>query len=453
MSKQNHSVKPTSSIEAIPPHNLEAERCLLGNLLLTPELITPASRQLTPEDFYHFSHEEIFSAMLKLNEEGAPVDAVILANRLSDLGKLEEIGGMEYLQELLDLAPMAGNWEYYATIIQVLASRRRLQKAGLVIAEMALNREGAIEDILQKADELISGAGLKENRESEITLKDLTDRTFSEFCEVQDGKKLFEGIRSGFFKLDSFTGGFQPKNLIVFAARPSMGKSSLLFQIAIACGKRGLPVLVFTAEMSKEEVGWYALCNEAEIDLQQVKRGYSKDHPKREEDNKKALDAANRLTLDNLLIVEKPSIGLAEIKTTARKWARHNPGGLIVIDHLQIIHRPRKENSNLEIGFITQELKQLSRELKIPILLASQLSRECERRDDKRPVLSDLRDSGEVEQNADLVIFIYRDDYYNPGSGAPVELIIAKNRNGEVGTLQLSFIKQYRKFTEFPRSE
>jgi len=453
MKHQSLSTSPTPSIEILPPHNEEAEQTVLGACLMAPpKYCTPSelAKIITPEDFYPSDHKKIFAAILKLEEAGSDISPVSVADALGY--KPDNYEERDFLAEMADRALSYPNVETYARIVRKESQLRQLRRAGQKAIQMA--EEGkSPEEVIGELEGLLSAVSERENQETEITLKDLADQTFAEFCEIQDGKKLFEGIRSGFPKLDSFTGGFQPKNLVVFAARPSMGKSSLLFQIAVECGKRGISVLVFTSEMSKEEVGWFALCNEAGIDLQRIKRGYAKDDPDKEADNKKALAATNRLTLENVLVVDKPSIGLSEIKTIARRWARKNPGGLVIIDHLQIINRPRKENPNLEIGFISQELKRLSRELNIPVLLASQLSRECEKRDDKRPMLSDLRDSGEVEQNADLVIFIYRDDYYNPGSGKPVELIIAKNRNGETGFLELNFIKQYRKFEEVFRLE
>lgn len=441
----NKTFTPLSlNIEDVPPHNDEAEKRVLG-YCLTPlnGRLCELAKILKPEDFYHSNHQEIFRAVLELYEKGLEIEPVAVCDVW---GRKEEIG---YLYDLVDNAANLGiSPDYQAEMIKRDSQKRQIRNACLT-GLFNLSEGKELEEITAQIEESLGAVNQAANQENEITLGELAGKTLDTFNNILDGKQVYDGIKSGVGELDEFTGGFRPKNLIVFAARPSMGKSSLLFQIGIDCGKRGLPALIFSAEMSREEFGEFALCNEGGINLQRIKKSCTNGEGREQE--KAALGAVNRLFLDNVLIVDKPNIKLSEIKLRARQWGRKNPGGLIIIDHLGIIDLPKKESRYIEVGDISKELKQLSRELDLPVLLACQLSRKVEERENRRPMLSDLRDSGEIEQNADVVLGIYREAAYNPGAGEAAELLIMKNRCGDRNrTIPLRFIAEYRRFESLP---
>jgi len=429
-----------STIERVPPHNLEAERCILGTCLLDSNLLGKAMEVLEgPQDFYRQSHQTIFRTMLELYEQGQVLDAVILANRLSDLGKLDETGGMEYLQELLDLAPLAGNVDYYTFIVKVKAIRRNLINAGTVIAGLGYQEDRAVEEDIDKAEEMVFAISrYKMSREDFTPIKKILDKTLDRLSELQSRKSRITGLSTGFRDFDAKTGGLQPANLIVVAARPGLGKTSWCLNLArnVAFEEKK-SVAFFSLEMSKEELAERLLCSEAEVNLLEARTGR---FPERSWPD--LIRAVNVLSELPIYIDDSPSPTVMEIRSKARKLKSLYGIDLMVIDYLQLIRGSgRAENRNQEISDISRRLKALSKELNIPVIAISQLSREVEKRADKRPQLSDLRESGAIEQEADLVIFIYRSDESD-------ELMIAKHRNGPTGNIRVNFLSKCVKFVD-----
>lgn len=429
-----------STAQRTPPHNIEAEKCVLGACLLDSNLIAYITEILEgSRDFYRETHQSIFQVMLDLFDRGEVIDSIILADELSRLGKLEEMGGMDYLQELMDLVPVAGNAEYYARIVKEKALRRSLISAGTVIAGLGFDEEQTVDEEVDKAEEMVFAIAHKKMiREDFSSVKGILQETFEHLEELAERKTRITGLATGFKDLDSLTGGLQPSNLIIIAARPGLGKTSLCLNIASNVAKKEKKaVAVFSLEMSKQEVGQRLLCSEAEVDASHARRGHFPDHAW-----PKLIEAMNSLTDLPIYIDDSASPTVLEIRSKARRLKSRAGIELLIIDYLQLIRGTGKsENRNQEISEISRRLKALSKELNIPVIAVSQLSREVEKRADKRPQLSDLRESGAIEQEADLVIFVYRSEDIE-------ELIISKHRNGPVGRVQVIFLKEYTKFND-----
>jgi replicative DNA helicase len=444
-----------SSIAPVPPQNLEAEESVLGAMLLSPGAIGAVSEVLDAGDFYRESHAKIYRAALGLYARGEPVDAITLVDELEERGELEEIGGRGRIHELAALVPAASNAGHYAAIVREMAILRGLIRVGGAIQRMGYERQDTkgrpaeaaelVDSAEQSVFELAQSRATQEFSHIEDLLKDSFERITALFEAGAD----VTGVPSGFRDLDRLTSGFQPGNLVIVAARPSMGKSALGLCVAANLAVRHeTPVALFTLEMSKQEVTQRLMCSEAKVESQRLRTG--KLAP---EDWSRLTAACDKLAKAPIYVDDTGSVSMMEIRSKCRRLKTKEPKlGLIIVDYLQLMTTGASvENRVQEVSQISRSLKVLARDLDVPIIAMSQLSRAVEQRHDKRPILSDLRESGSIEQDADLVAFVYRDEYYNPedtDQQGLAEIILSKHRNGPTGTEKLSFLKRYAKFAD-----
>jgi replicative DNA helicase len=432
----------------VPPQNLEAEESVLGAMMLSPGAIGVVSEILDAKDFYRESHAKIYRATLALYAKGEPVDAITLTDELEERGELEDVGGRVRLHELAALVPATANASHYARIVRETATLRGLIRAGGEISRLGWDRPGEAGDLVDRAEQIVFD--LSQQRVSgEFThIDQLLKESFERITTLYEAGADVTGTASGYRELDRLTSGFQPGNLIIVAARPSMGKSALaLCMAANIAVRQNIPVGMFTLEMSKSEVTQRLMCSEAKVESQRLRTG------KLAPDDWPRLTAAcDKLAKAPIYVDDTGSINMMEIRSKARRLkSRHPDLGLIVVDYLQLMTSGGSvENRVQEVSQISRSLKILARDLDTPIVALSQLSRAVEQRTEKRPILSDLRESGSIEQDADLVAFIYRDEYYNEESDQQglAEVILAKHRNGPTDSLKLSFLKRYAKFAD-----
>ncbi len=421
---------------------------MLGAMMLSPGAIGAVSETLDAGDFYRESHGKIFKAALALYAKGEPVDAITLVDELEERGELEDVGGRVRVHELAALVPATANAAHYARIVREMATLRGLIRAGMQIAQLGWERPGETPDLVDQAERVVFE--LSQSRvTSEFThIETLLKESFERITELYEAGKDVTGVPSGFRDLDRLTSGFQPGNLIIVAARPSMGKSALgLCMAANLAVRHDTPVALFTLEMSKAEVTQRLMCSEAKVESQRLRNG------KLAQDDWPRLTAAcDKLAKAPIFVDDAGSVTMMEIRSKARRLKSKEPSlGLIIVDYLQLMTSGSSaENRVQEVSQISRSLKVLARDLDIPILAMSQLSRAVEQRHDKRPILSDLRESGSLEQDADLVMFIYRDEYYNDESDQQglAEVILSKHRNGPTATEKLSFLSRYAKFAD-----
>jgi replicative DNA helicase len=432
----------------VPPQNLDAEESVLGAMMLSPGAIGNVSEELDAGDFYRESHAKIYRAALGLFARGEPVDAITVADELEERGELEAAGGRLRIHELARLVPTTANAAHYARIVREMAVLRGLIDAGAEVARLGWERPGEAADLLDRAEQIIFELS-QERVSSEFThIEELLRESFERITQLYEAGEEITGVPSGYRDLDRLTSGFQPGNLIIVAARPSMGKSALALCVAANIAVRhGLPVGLFTLEMSKSEVTQRLMCSEAKVESQRLRSG------KLATDDWPRLTAAcDKLAKAPIYVDDTGSMTIMGIRAKARRLKSKEPTlGLIVVDYLQLMTSDSNFESRVqEVSQISRQLKILARELDLPIIAMSQLSRAVEQRHDKRPILSDLRDSGSIEQDSDLVAFIYRDEYYNdesPDQGL-AEVILAKHRNGPTGVVKLSFLQRYAKFAD-----
>ncbi|WP_077616650.1 replicative DNA helicase [Caenibacillus caldisaponilyticus] len=435
-----------------PPHNIEAEQAVLGAIFLEPSALTIASEHLVPEDFYRTAHQRIFSAMLDLSERGEPVDVVTVTSELHDRKWLEEVGGLDYLSELANSTPTAANIEFYSGIVAEKSLLRRLIRAATKIVSDGYTREDDIDDILNDAEKTILDVAQRKRTTDFRSIKDILVEAYDNIETLHNRKGEVTGIPTGFIELDRMTAGFQNNDLIIVAARPSVGKTAFALNIAQnVATKTDHNVAIFSLEMGAMQLVMRMLCAEGNIDAQKLRTGKLND-----EDWKKLAMAMGSLSNAGIYIDDTPAIRVSEIRAKCRRLKQEKGLGLVLIDYLQLIQGSssrRNENRQQEVSEISRSLKALARELNVPIIALSQLSRSVESRQDKRPMMSDIRESGSIEQDADIVAFLYRDDYYDKESEKKniIEIIIAKQRNGPVGTVELAFIKEYNKFVNLER--
>ena len=433
----------------VPPQNLEAEESVLGAMMLSPGAIGAVSEALDASDFYRESHAIIYRAALALYAKGEPVDAITLVDELEERGELEESGGRVRIHELAALVPASANAGHYARIVREMATLRGLIRAGGEIARLGWERPGETTDLVDRAEQVVFDLSQARVTSEFSHIEELLKDSFERITALYEAGADVTGTPSGFRDLDRLTSGFQPGNLIIVAARPSMGKSGLGLCMAANLAVRAeVPTALFTLEMSKSEVTQRLMCSEAKVESQRLRTG------KLGADDWPRLTAAcDRLAKAPIYVDDQGSITMMEIRSKARRLKSREPNlGLIVVDYLQLMTSGSNVESRVqEVSQISRALKILARDLDVPILAMSQLSRAVEQRHDKRPILSDLRESGSIEQDADLVMFIYRDEYYNEDSERPGEadLIIAKHRNGAVGKVTLTFQKEYPKFMNY----
>jgi replicative DNA helicase len=447
------AVKDMSELfsERIPPQSIEAEQAVLGAVFLDPSALTLASEILIPEDFYRAAHQKIFHAMLRVADKGEPVDLVTVTAELADTQQLEEVGGVSYLSELADSVPTAANVEYYARIVEEKSVLRRLIRTATSIAQDGYTREDEVDVLLDEAERKIMEISQRKHSGTFKNIKDVLVQTYDNIEMLHNRKGEVTGIPTGFTELDRMTSGFQRSDFIIVAARPSVGKTAFALNIAQnVATKANENVAIFSLEMSAQQLVMRMLCAEGNINAQNLRTG--KLTP---EDWGKLTMAMGSLSNAGIYIDDTPSIRVSDIRAKCRRLKQESGLGMVVIDYLQLIQGSgrNRENRQQEVSEISRSLKALARELEVPVIALSQLSRSVEQRQDKRPMMSDIRESGSIEQDADIVAFLYRDDYYNKDSENKniIEIIIAKQRNGPVGTVQLAFIKEYNKFVNLER--
>ena len=441
---------PVASAAPVPPQNLEAEESVLGAMMISPGAIGAVSEIVDAGDFYRESHAKIYRSALALYAKGEPVDAITLTDQLEERGELEDVGGRVRLHELAALVPASANASHYARIVHETATLRGLIRVGGEIARLGWERPGETGDLVDQAEQILYDLSQQRVTGEWSEIESLLKESFERITALYESGVELTGTPSGFRDLDRLTSGFQPGNLIIVAARPSMGKSALALCMAANMGVRhGIPVGLFTLEMSKAEVTQRLMCSEAKVESQRLRNG------KLAPDDWPRLTAAcDKLAKAPIYVDDTGLLNMMEIRSKARRLkARHPDLGLIVVDYLQLLTPSQRRDSDgrvQEVSEMSRSLKILARDLDVPIVALSQLSRAVEQRTDKRPILSDLRESGSIEQDADLVAFVYRDEYYNDESDQQglAEVILAKHRNGPTDSIKLSFLKRYAKFSD-----
>jgi len=438
-------------IKRIPPHSLEAEQSVIGSMIMDAEAIAIALEHIDQHDFYHPDLKLIFNSIVDLHNRNQPVDLVTLQNAMQTNAQLDQVGGIEYLSKLALSVPSSAHIKNYASIVKEKSVLRRLIKTGQDIITDSYEAKEELESILNTAEEKIFN--IMQNRKTEefSDIKELITPTLNMIVSAHDSGGSVTGIPSGFLDLDTKTAGLQPADLILVAARPSMGKTAFALNVAQhAAVKEKASTAIFSLEMSKEQLVNRMLCSEAMVDAQKVRTGHLED-----DEWSNLLNGAAILNDSPIYIDDTPGITVGEMKAKCRKLKLEKGLDLILIDYLQLMSgNGNGESRQQEISEISRSLKALAREMQAPVIALSQLSRACEARADHRPMLSDLRESGAIEQDADVVMFLYRDEYYDPNSEMKglAELIIAKQRNGPTGTVELAWFGEYTKFMNSTRS-
>lgn len=439
-------------LEKVPPQNIEAEIATLGSMLLEEEAISYTSELIDRSYFYNDSHKKIFQAMVELYSANKPVDLVTLTEELKKRGWLDEVGGPSYLAGLTTAVPTAANIEHYCKIVREKALLRNLINTATNIVAEGYEAEGDADGLVDKAEKLIFEIASKKVKGGFVEIKDVVKEAIEQIDRLYQKKEYITGIPTGFHELDQMTSGLQPSDFIVIAGRPSMGKSALTCCICehVALVEK-LPIAIFSLEMSKEHLVQRMLCSHARVNAQAVRSGFlgQSDWPR-------LTTAAGRISEAKIFIDDTPGISVMEIRAKARRLKAAHDIKLVALDYLQLMQGSGgSENRQQEISDISRSLKALARELNVPLIAVSQLSRAPERREDNRPRLSDLRESGAIEQDADLVILLFREEYYNPTdeNKGKAKLMIAKQRNGPVGENELAFIREYTRFENLSRLE
>lgn len=446
--------KDDPSLYHVPPQSLEAEESILSAILVDNDTLPEILEILSPKDFYRSAHQKIFTAITELFSRDEPVDLVTLTNKLRERGWIDQIGGATYLANLVDTVPLAVNAQYYAKIIHDKACLRQLIEKTSAITKRCFEDRGDVENVIDFAESSIFEISENKIRPAFYPIGKIIEVNIDALEERQGNKALVTGVATGFTKLDELTAGLQKSDLVILAGRPGMGKTALALNIAKnAAVDANIPVAIFSLEMSKEQLSFRMLSSEARIDSSRLRRGFIS-----QDDWLRITDAAGFLSQAPIFIDDSPSITVLEIRAKSRRLKLESNIGLIIIDYLQLMKgRASAERRDLEISEISRSLKALAKEIDIPVLALSQLNRKLEERSDKRPQLADLRESGALEQDADVVAFIYRDELYNKAENNPnkgkAELIVAKQRNGPTGIATLTFLDTYTRFENFSPRE
>lgn len=435
----------------IPPNDVESEQAVIGSMLTDKEAVSAAIEVLKPEDFYREDNRTIFEAILNLYGRSEPIDIITLKSELSSMGKFEAVGGLEYIAELPDKVPTTANVEQYIKIVEEKSVLRNLIKTANEIITLGYDQTQEVDGIIDGAEKKIFEVMQKKNQKGYTPIKDILVETFTELEQLYNQKQRITGIPTGFSDLDFRTSGLHNSDLILVAARPAMGKSAFALNIATNAAVRAkVPVAIFSLEMSKEQMTSRILCSEAMVDSNKVRTGKIDD-----EEWSKLAAASGELSEANIYIDDTPGISIMEIRAKCRKMKIEKNIGLVVIDYLQLVQGSGKRGGSREqeIAEISRSLKILAKEINVPVIALSQLSRAPEQRPDHRPMLSDLRESGSIEQDADIVMFLYRDDYYNEDSKKKniAEVILAKHRAGSTGTVELLWLGNYTKFANIDK--
>lgn len=435
----------------VPPNDIEAEQAILGSMLTDKDAVISAIEVLKEEDFYRADNRAIYGAILNLYSRAEPIDIITVKAELESLGKFEQVGGLEYLAMLPDKVPTTANAMKYVNIVEEKSTLRSLIKTANEIIELGYDPTEDVTDVMENAEKKIFNIMQNKDRKSYSPIKDILVDSFTQLEELYNRKQHITGVPTGFTELDYKTAGFHGSDLILIAARPAMGKSAFALNIATnAAVRANVPVVIFSLEMSKEQMVNRILCSEAMVDNNKVRTG------KLEEDDwTKLAGSIGPLSEAEIFIDDTPGISVTEIRAKCRKLKLEKNIGMVVIDYLQLVQGSNKRNGSREqeISEISRSLKILAKEIGVPVIALSQLSRAVEQRPDHRPMLSDLRESGAIEQDADIVMFLYRDDYYNQDSEKKdiAEVIIAKHRGGSTGTVELLWLGSYTKFVNLER--
>ena len=433
--------------QRLPPQNLEAEVSVLGGVLLDNEALNRVLEVMKEGDFYRESHRKIFSAILDLYEKSEPVDLITLTEALKKRDALEAVGGVEYLNSLVNSVPTAANISYYAKIVKEKAILRKLINRSTDIISQVYGVSGDVDDFLDQAERSIFEISEDRVRPSFYSLKEIIKSSFKTIERLYEKRQLITGVPTGFTKLDELTSGLQPSDLIIIAGRPSMGKTALALDIAAhAAVEGGTPSAIFSLEMAKEQLALRMLCSEAKVDAHRLRGGFLS-----ESDWPKLTRAAGSLSEAPIFIDDTPGLTALEMRAKSRRLKAEHNLGLVVVDYLQLMRgRADSDTREQEISDISRSLKALAKELTVPVIALSQLNRRVEERGDKRPQLSDLRESGAIEQDADVIIFLYRDEVYNKSEDNPnkgkAEIIIGKQRNGPTDKFELTFLDKFTCF-------
>lgn len=443
-----------TSLHRLPPQNLEAEQSILGGILLDNHALDSVLEILIHKDFYNESHRKIFAAIVELSDRNEPSDLITLSNILKDKKQLDQVGGMAYLASLVDNVPSAANIAYYAKIVKEKSILRHLIGTATEILTKSYDTGAAVDEVLDEAEHAIFEISENKIRPAFYPIKDIIKDSFKTIEKLFERKDLITGVPTGFAKIDDLTSGLQKSELIIVAGRPSMGKTAFALNIAQhAAMEAGIHVAIFSLEMSKEQLAMRMLSSEARVDSQRLRKGFLG-----ETDWPKLTTAAGRLSEAPLFIDDTPAITVLEMKAKSRRLKAESGLGLIILDYLQLMRSGSyKDSREQEISEISRSLKALAKELNVPIIALSQLNRKVEDRTNRRPQMADLRESGAIEQDADVIAFIYRDEVYNKSEDNPekglAEVIIGKQRNGPTGMAKLAFLEKYTCFENLARAE
>lgn len=436
----------------VPPHDIEAEQAVIGSMLTDKDAVISAIEVLKEEDFYREDNKAIYEAILNLYNRSEPIDIITVKSELESMGKFEQVGGLEYLAELPEKVPTTANSMKYIKIVEEKSTLRKLIKTANEIIELGYDPTEDVDDIMEGAEKKIFNVMQNKNQKGYAAMKDILVDSFTQLEELYNRKQHITGVPTGFVDLDYKTAGLHSSDLVLVAARPAMGKSAFALNIATNAAIRAkVPVAIFSLEMSKEQMVNRILCSEAMVDSNKVRTGRLE-----EDDWTKLAEAIGPLSEAEIYIDDTPGISVMEIRAKCRKLKLEKNIGMVVIDYLQLVQGSNKRNGSREqeISEISRSLKILAKEIGVPVIALSQLSRAVEQRPDHRPMLSDLRESGAIEQDADIVMFLYRDDYYNQDSEKKgiAEVIIAKHRGGSTGTVELLWLGSYTKFVNLEKS-
>jgi replicative DNA helicase len=434
-------IHPAPVSPHLPPHNNEAEQSVLGAMLVNPNAIAVVIEALGADDFYRDSHRSIYRAILTLYDRGEEVDVVTLSAQLEREGVLAKVGGREFVHTLAEFVPAAANAGYYADIVREQAVLRALIRVGNEVAELGYKHPGDVATLLDTCEQKVFAIQQQRRSQEFQSIKEVLVRNF-EYLDMLQREQGVTGVASGFEGIDRLTGGFQAANLIVLAARPGVGKTSLALNIAQSVAVDGkAPVAVFSLEMSAQELGERMMCSAARVSSHKVRTGTLSG-----DDYAKLVHAAGELEKAEIYIDDSAGLNMFELRAKARRLAAKVPLSLLIVDYLQLmVGDSRSENRQQEVAAISRSMKQLARELNVPVIAVSQLNRAPEARADREPQLADLRESGAIEQDADMVVFLYEDPS-DPSSKGVIKLKIAKHRNGPTGTVRLGFVRDYTKF-------
>ena len=437
-------------LKRVLPHSVEAEQSVIGSMIMDREAIVVASEIVTGDDFYSKQYGVLFDTMVELNNEGKPVDVVTLQDRLKEKEVPPEVSSLEFIAELVQNVPTSANIKYYANIVAEKATLRKLIKLNEEIANTCYMGKESLEYILEDTEKRVFDLVQHRNTGEFVPIREVVMNAMDKIEKASRNNGVVTGIPTGFIDLDYRTAGMQPSDLVLIAARPSMGKTAFVLNIAQHVAfKQNQTVAIFSLEMSKEQLVNRLFALESQVDSQNIRTGQLNDT-----EWEKLIETAGIIGKSNLIIDDTPGISIAELRSKCRKYKLDNNLSMIIIDYLQLMSGSGKSDSRQqEISDISRSLKAIARELSVPVLALSQLSRAVEQRPDHRPMLSDLRESGAIEQDADVVMFIYRDDYYNHDTEKKdiAEIIIAKQRNGPIGTVELAWIPKYTKFANLQR--